>query len=81
MNRLFVGGMGGSYSLTLPGISAPMLERKAECIKNTDVPLVLTDCPDCVMQIRGGLERQHAQIEILHTVEKLAERLAENGNR
>ena len=31
-------GMGGSYSLKLPEISAPILERKLANIKNTDAP-------------------------------------------
>ena len=51
-------GMGGSYSLKLPEISAPILERKLTNIKNTGAPLVVMDCPGCVMQIRGGLDKQ-----------------------
>ncbi|MGA7443916.1 MAG: (Fe-S)-binding protein, partial [Candidatus Sulfotelmatobacter sp.] len=46
-------GMGGSYSLKLPEISAPILERKIANIKKTDAQLVVMDCPGCVLQIRG----------------------------
>jgi L-lactate dehydrogenase complex protein LldF len=51
-------GMGGSYSLKLPEISAPILERKLKNIQETGAPLVIMDCPGCVMQIRGGLDKQ-----------------------
>ena len=68
-------GMGGSYSLKLPEISAPILERKLKNIKNTGAPLVAMDCPGCVMQIRGGLDKDGAAIKVEHTAQRLAEEL------
>ncbi len=68
-------GMGGSYSLKLPEISAPILERKLKNIKATGAPLVLMDCPGCVMQIRGGLDKNGGAIEVQHTVQRLADAL------
>ncbi len=68
-------GMGGSYSLKLPEISAPILERKLKNIKDTGAPLVVMDCPGCVMQIRGGLDKDGAPIEVQHTAQQLADRL------
>ncbi len=68
-------GMGGSYSLKLPEISAPILERKLTNIKATGAPLVAMDCPGCVMQIRGGLDKDGAQIKVEHTAQRLAEKL------
>ena len=68
-------GMGGSYSLKLPEISAPILERKLKNIKDTGAPLVAMDCPGCVMQIRGGLDKNGAQIKVEHTAQRLAEEL------
>ncbi len=70
-------GMGGSYSLKLPEISAPILRRKLHNIKETGAPVVAMDCPGCVMQIRGGMDQDGAPIRVRHTVEILAERLAE----
>jgi L-lactate dehydrogenase complex protein LldF len=64
-------GMGGSYSLKLPEISAPILERKLKNIKESGTPLVIMDCPGCVMQIRGGLDKDGANVEVQHTAEKL----------
>jgi Fe-S oxidoreductase len=66
-------GMGGSYTLKLPELSAPILKRKLDHIEQANVPLVLIDCPGCVMQIRGGLDKRASDI----TVELTAQRLAD----
>ena len=68
-------GMGGSYSLKLPEVSAPILQRKLKNIKDTGAPVVAMDCPGCVMQIRGGMDQDGAPVQVRHTVELLAERL------
>jgi Fe-S oxidoreductase len=67
--------MGGSYSLKLPEISAPILQRKLRNIKETGAAIVAMDCPGCVMQIRGGIDQDGAAIKVKHTVELLAEQL------
>ena len=66
-------GMGGSYSLKLPEISAPILERKLHNIKETGATEVLMDCPGCLMQIRGGIDKDGAPIKAEHTAQRLAE--------
>jgi iron-sulfur cluster protein len=68
-------GMGGSYSLTLPELSAPILERKLMNIEKTGAPLLLIDCPGCVMQIRGGLDKRSSKIKVEHTAQRLAKGL------
>jgi Fe-S oxidoreductase len=72
-------GMGGSYSVKLPEISAPMLRRKLGNVLATGAPLVAADCPGCVMQLRGGLDQaadpKAAGVEVRHTAELLAERV------
>ena len=68
-------GMGGSYSLKLPEISGPMLQRKLKNIKGTGAPTVAMDCPGCVMQIRGGMDQDGSKIKVRHTVELLAEQV------
>ena len=67
-------GMAGSYSLKLPEISAPILERKLKHIKDTGASKVVMDCPGCVMQIRGGLDKDGAPIQVEHTAERLSDR-------
>jgi Fe-S oxidoreductase len=68
-------GMGGSYSLKLPEISAPILERKLHNIKETGATAVLMDCPGCLMQIRGGIDKDGAPIKVEHTAQRLAEQI------
>ncbi|WP_224982919.1 L-lactate dehydrogenase (quinone) large subunit LdhH [Geomonas agri] len=68
-------GMGGSYSMKLPEISAPILKRKLKNIKETGAPLVAMDCPGCVLQISGGFDQDGAAVRVKHTAELLAERL------
>jgi L-lactate dehydrogenase complex protein LldF len=69
-------GMGGSYSLKLPEISAPILERKLVNIKNSGATLAVMDCPGCVMQIRGGMDKDGAEIKVEHTAQRLVDQLA-----
>jgi Fe-S oxidoreductase len=68
-------GMGGSYTLKMPEISAPILQRKLVNIEKTGAPLLLIDCPGCVMQIRGGLDKRGSKIKVEHTLQRLAESL------
>ncbi len=64
-------GMGGSYSFKMPEISAPILQRKLQNIKAASVPVVAMDCPGCVMQIRGGFDKEGTAIKVIHTAELL----------
>jgi Fe-S oxidoreductase len=68
-------GMGGSYSLKLPEISAPILERKLKNIEQTETPVVAMDCPGCLLQIRGGLDKAGSPVTAKHTAELLADDL------
>ncbi len=68
-------GMGGSYSLKLPEISAPILRRKLENIRQTHAPLVAMDCPGCVMQIAGGCDKEGIEVAVRHVAELLLPRL------
>jgi Fe-S oxidoreductase len=67
--------MGGSYSLKFPEISAKILERKLKNAQDTGVKLVCTDCPGCIMQIRGGADKKGLDLKVKHSLEILAERL------
>jgi L-lactate dehydrogenase complex protein LldF len=68
-------GMGGSYSMKLPEISAPILQRKLANVKETGAPIVAMDCPGCVMQIRGGFDQDGSGVKVQHTAELLVDRL------
>jgi iron-sulfur cluster protein len=68
-------GMGGSYSLKFPEISRPILERKLDHVRATGVKEVATDCPGCVMQLRGGLDKRGDPTAVRHLAEIVAARL------
>ena len=69
-------GMGGSYSVKFPEISTPILARKLDNVEKTGAGLATMDCPGCVMQIRGGLDKRGSPVATRHIAELLAERLA-----
>ncbi len=68
-------GMGGSYSIKMPEISAPILQRKLKNIKDTGAPVVAMDCPGCVMQIGGGIDQDGAKVKVKHTLELICDQL------
>jgi iron-sulfur cluster protein len=65
-------GFGGSYSLRLPELSAAILERKLRSIEATGADLVAVDCPGCLLQIAGGLDKRGSAVKVKHTAEILA---------
>jgi Fe-S oxidoreductase len=69
-------GFGGSYSLTShPDISRKILQDKVADIKASGATCVVMDCPGCMMQIRGGLEKADESVKVRHTIELLGEAL------
>jgi iron-sulfur cluster protein len=67
-------GFGGSYSLDFPEISAELLKRKLDNVEATGAEALVTDCPGCVLQLRGGMARRGGKIKVKHIAEILAER-------
>ena len=58
-----------------PEISAPILEKKIENIKESGADVVALDCPGCLMQIKGGLDaRGIDDTKVKHTAEIIAEK-------
>jgi iron-sulfur cluster protein len=69
-------GFGGSYSLTShPDIAKMILKDKLADIAGSGASCVAMDCPGCMMQIRGGLEKEGSEVRAQHTIELLAEAL------
>ncbi|MFW5734523.1 MAG: L-lactate dehydrogenase (quinone) large subunit LdhH [Oceanidesulfovibrio sp.] len=67
-------GFGGSYSVKFPEISQQILLNKLDNIEATGAEVLVTDCPGCVMQIRGGLAKRESDVVVRHMSEVLAER-------
>ncbi|WP_291321497.1 L-lactate dehydrogenase (quinone) large subunit LdhH [Desulfonatronospira sp.] len=68
-------GFGGSYSLNFPPVSRTLLAGKMANLQAGGISAVGTDCPGCVMQIRGGMARAGIDIEVKHVAELMAEQL------
>lgn len=64
-------GFAGSYSIKFPEMSAPILERKLKNIEESGADVVAVDCPGCLMQIAGGLDKNGSHIKVMHTAEIL----------
>ncbi|MDP4158432.1 MAG: LUD domain-containing protein [Bacillota bacterium] len=67
-------GFAGSYSIKFPELSGPILERKLNNIEETGADVVAVDCPGCLMQISGGLDKRNPKIKVMHTAELLLEK-------
>jgi iron-sulfur cluster protein len=67
-------GFAGSYSIKFPELSGPILDRKLSNIEATGAEVVAVDCPGCLMQISGGLDKRNPNIKVIHTAELLLEK-------
>ncbi|MFO7930412.1 MAG: LUD domain-containing protein [Desulfosalsimonas sp.] len=67
-------GLGGTYSLKFPEISAEILNRKLDIIESRGAEFLLTDCPGCILQLRGGAKKRQGRLQVMHTAEALAGR-------
>ena len=65
-------GFGGTYSSKFPNISAQILSRKLEDARQTGAEMLVTECPGCIMQLRGGAKKQGDQLQVMHIAEALA---------
>jgi len=68
-------GMGGSYSLKFPEISAPILARKLSNISATGAETVAMDCPGCMLQIGGGLDLAGSTARTRHVADLIADKV------
>jgi len=66
-------GFGGSYSIDFPDISAAILNKKLDNVEKTNATILVTDCPGCVLQLRGGMDKRGTKIQVKHITEILAE--------
>jgi Fe-S oxidoreductase len=65
-------GFGGTYSSKFPEISAQILSKKLDDAVLTGAELLVTECPGCVMQLRGGARQRRENIEVIHLAELMA---------
>ena len=65
-------GFGGTYSSKFPEISANILDKKLDDFRKTGAEILATECPGCVMQLRGGAHRRNEGFAVMHLAELLA---------
>ena len=65
-------GFAGSYSLKFPALSRRLLEEKIDSIRGAGVDLLAVDCPGCLLQIGGGLDKTDSPVRVFHTLQLLA---------
>jgi len=70
-------GFGGSYSANFPTISREILAGKLEDCRKSKADILATECPGCVMQLRGGALHNRSGIEVLHLSELMAGKTGE----
>jgi iron-sulfur cluster protein len=70
-------GFGGSYSVDFPEISAEILKQKLDNVEKSGAEILVTDCPGCVLQLRGGMTKRKGKIQVKHLAEALADQLAD----
>jgi len=67
-------GFGGSYSIDFPEISSEILKKKLDNVEASGADILVTDCPGCVMQLSGGMDKRQSPIKVIHLVELLAQK-------
>jgi iron-sulfur cluster protein len=66
-------GFGGTFSMKFPELSKELLAKKLANVAETGAEELLTDCPGCVMQLRGGARNAGAKVRVRHIAEAVAE--------
>ena len=65
-------GFGGTFSVKFPELSAEIGRKKLKNSEATGAATIVTDCPGCVMQIRGVATANDSPIKVEHMSELLA---------
>ena len=64
-------GFGGSFSANFPAISNEILTQKLDDVETSGAEVLVTECPGCVLQLRGGAAKQGRALEVAHLAELL----------
>jgi Fe-S oxidoreductase len=72
-------GFCGVFSVRNPRISSHLWKNKKKEIMASGAPLVATDCPGCLFQLRSGLKTEDRPVRSHHTAEIFAGLLEQAG--
>jgi iron-sulfur cluster protein len=73
-------GFGGSYSIDFPEISAEILKQKLDHVETSKADILVTDCPGCVLQLKGGMEKRNGRVEVKHIAQLCADSIVQEKN-
>ena len=65
-------GFGGSFSVNFPTVSREILTQKLDDAEKTGAEILVTECPGCVMQLKGGTLNQHRDLKVIHLAQLLS---------
>jgi Fe-S oxidoreductase len=69
-------GGGGGFEAVFPELSHLLAVNRARELSETGARTVVTHCPGCIMQLKGGLkELKKDEVEVLDLAQVLAEAL------
>jgi iron-sulfur cluster protein len=71
-------GFGGTYSSKFPAVSAQILEKKLADAAATGAKQLVTECPGCILQLRGGAKKRGLDLTVLHIAELLQQSLVQD---
>ena len=68
-------GMAGVFGVKHANLSVPILKQKVQNIQDSGAEVISVGCPACMMQIKGGLDKQAPDIKVKHVADILAENI------
>lgn len=70
-------GMAGAFGMKYAELSLPILKQKIQNAQDSGAEVIAVGCPACMMQIKGGLDKQAPEIKVKHVADILAEKIKE----
>lgn len=67
-------GMGGAYTIKQSDVSMKMLKQKLKNIEETGAEFVSAECPGCLIQIAGGLDKSGSSIIAKHPADLMIDK-------
>ncbi len=68
-------GSAGIYNITHPEMSNTRLERKLRNIQAAGAPVVVTNGPGCLMQLRSGVKQHGMNVRVRHISQVVEENM------
>ena len=65
-------GMAGPIPRTSPSFPRSCSRKKLDAVEETGAELLVTDCPGCVLQLQGGMDKRGGKVKVRHIAEAVA---------